>query len=228
MFTFNLRSILTGLYPPTSGSATVYGHDIGLQMDTIRSSLGLCPQHNVLVDQLTVSEHIWFYSRLKHGNNNVDVDAEAEKLILDLDLPHKRHQKVDCLSGGMKRRLSIAIAFVGGSKAVFVDEPTAGVGKRFNLKIISSLHLSLVNYFFDILSDPVARRAIWDLIIKYKKGRTILLSTHHMDEADILGDRIAILENGSIKCCGSPLYLKHRLGDGYHLYIVKKTIESEL
>lgn len=96
-------------------------------MDIIRSSLGLCPQHNVLFDDLTVDEHIWFYSRLKQGNN--DVESEAEKLIMDLDLPHKRHQKVDCLSGGMKRRLSVAIAFVGGSRAVFLDEPTAGVGK---------------------------------------------------------------------------------------------------
>ncbi|CAL8135403.1 unnamed protein product [Orchesella dallaii] len=195
-----VMSILTGLYPPTSGSATIYGNDIGTHMDAIRSSLGLCPQHNVLFDELTVDEHIWFYSRLKQGNN--DVDSEVEKLIVDLDLPDKRHQKVDCLSGGMKRRLSVAIAFVGGSRAIFVDEPTAGV-------------------------DPVARRAIWDLILKYKKGRTILLSTHHMDEADILGDRIAIIENGVVKCCGSPLYLKNQLGEGYHLYIVKKRCESE-
>lgn len=78
-------------------------------MEAIRSSLGLCPQHNVLFDDLTVAEHIWFYSRLKHGNN--DVETEAEKLIMDLDLPHKRHQKVDCLSGGMKRRPVLAIIF---------------------------------------------------------------------------------------------------------------------
>ncbi|KFM77694.1 ATP-binding cassette sub-family A member 2, partial [Stegodyphus mimosarum] len=124
-----------------------------------------------------------------------------DKMIQDLNLPLKRHSKVKVLSGGMKRKLSVAIAFVGGSRVVILDEPTAGV-------------------------DPYSRRAIWDLILKYKNGRTILLSTHHMDEADVLGDRIAIISNGQLRCCGTPLFLKNNLGDGYHLYIVKQQAES--
>uniref|UniRef100_A0A4W3GUY2 ATP-binding cassette sub-family A member 2 n=1 Tax=Callorhinchus milii TaxID=7868 RepID=A0A4W3GUY2_CALMI len=180
-------SILTGLFPPSAGSATIYGHDIRTEMDEIRKNLGMCPQHNVLFDNLTVEEHLWFYSRLKGM-------AEDE---IHLELSNKRHSLVQTLSGGMKRKLSVAIAFVGGSKAVILDEPTAGV-------------------------DPYARRAIWDLILKYKQGRTILLSTHHMDEADLLGDRIAIISHGKLKCCGSPLFLKSTYGDGYKLTVVKK------
>ncbi|XP_056152954.1 ATP-binding cassette sub-family A member 2 [Lampris incognitus] len=193
-------SILTGLFPPTSGSATIYGHDIRTEMERIRQNLGMCPQHNVLFDKLSVEEHLWFYSRLK-GMAEEDIRKEMDKMIVDLELSNKRHSLVQTLSGGMKRKLSVAIAFIGGSRAVILDEPTAGV-------------------------DPYARRAIWDLILKYKQGRTILLSTHHMDEADLLGDRIAIISHGKLKCCGSPLFLKSTYGDGYKLTLVKKQSES--
>lgn len=137
-----------------------------------------------------------------------------------------------CSSGGMQRKLSVALAFVGGSKVVILDEPTAGV-------------------------DPYARRGIWDLLLKYRTGnypihfvvknkenairsywineefgyflgRTILLSTHHMDEADILGDRIAIISHGKLCCVGSSLFLKTQLGTGYYLTLVKKNIEPSL
>ncbi|XP_054980053.1 ATP-binding cassette sub-family A member 2 isoform X2 [Sorex araneus] len=189
-------SILTGLFPPTSGSATIYGHDIRTEMDEIRKNLGMCPQHNVLFDRLTVEEHLWFYSRLKSMAQE-EIRKEMDKMIEDLELSNKRHSLVQTLSGGMKRKLSVAIAFVGGSRAIILDEPTAGV-------------------------DPYARRAIWDLILKYKPGRTILLSTHHMDEADLLGDRIAIISHGKLKCCGSPLFLKGAYGDGYRLTLVKQ------
>ncbi|KAJ7993627.1 hypothetical protein DPEC_G00256600 [Dallia pectoralis] len=194
-------SILTGLFPPTSGSATIYGHDIRTDMERIRQNLGMCPQHNVLFDKLSVEEHLWFYSKLK-GMAEEDIRKETDKMIDDLELNNKRHSLVQTLSGGMKRKLSVAIAFVGGSRAVILDEPTAGV-------------------------DPYARRAIWDLILKYKQGRTILLSTHHMDEADLLGDRIAIISHGKLKCCGSPLFLKSTYGDGYKLTLVKKQSESQ-
>ncbi|MBN3323823.1 ABCA2 protein, partial [Atractosteus spatula] len=137
-------SILTGLFPPTSGSATIYGHDIRTEMERIRQNLGMCPQHNVLFDKLSVEEHLWFYSRLK-GMAEDDIRKEMDKMIEDLELSNKRHCLVQTLSGGMKRKLSVAIAFVGGSRAVILDEPTAGV-------------------------DPYARRAIWDLILKYKQG----------------------------------------------------------
>ncbi|GFS22085.1 ATP-binding cassette sub-family A member 2-like [Elysia marginata] len=188
-------SMLTGMIPPTAGTASVYNYDIRTDMDIIRQSLGLCPQHNVLFDKFTVEEHLWFYANLK-GMKAEDIKKETDRMIEDLGLPDKRRVRVDCLSGGMQRKLSVAIAFVGGSRTVILDEPTAGV-------------------------DPYARRAIWDLLVKFKKDRTILLSTHHMDEADFLGDRIAIISNGQLKCCGSSIFLKNMIGEGYHLTFSK-------
>uniref|UniRef100_A0A3Q3GSS5 P-type phospholipid transporter n=1 Tax=Labrus bergylta TaxID=56723 RepID=A0A3Q3GSS5_9LABR len=188
-------SILTGLFPPTSGTALINGYDIHTDMDSIRKYLGMCPQHNVLFNELTVEEHIYFYSRLK-GRSRDEVKIEMDQMIKDVGLPHKRHDLVKNLSGGMQRKLSVAIAFVGGSKIVILDEPTAGV-------------------------DPYARRGIWELLLKYKQGRTIILSTHHMDEADILGDRIAIISHGKMRCCGSSLFLKKCFGSGYYLTLVR-------
>ncbi|XP_062306345.1 phospholipid-transporting ATPase ABCA1 isoform X1 [Osmerus eperlanus] len=189
-------SILTGLFPPTAGTVYIKGMDIRMDMDVIRRTLGVCPQHNVLFDILTVEEHVWFYGRMK-GMSGEDVRKEIDTLLEDVGLLHKRHEQTKNLSGGMQRKLSVAIAFVGGSKVVVLDEPTAGV-------------------------DPYSRRGIWDLLLKYRKDRTIILSTHYMDEADLLGDRIAIISQGRLCCCGSPLFLKARLGTGYYLTVVKK------
>ncbi|KAG5261287.1 hypothetical protein AALO_G00302200 [Alosa alosa] len=190
-------SILTGLFAPTSGTAIINGYDIRTDMDSIRKHMGMCPQHNVLFDDLTVEEHIYFYARLK-GRSKKEVDIEIDQMIQDVGLPHKRKELAKNLSGGMQRKLSVAIAFVGGSNIVILDEPTAGV-------------------------DPYARRGIWELLLKYKQGRTIILSTHHMDEADILGDRIAIISHGRMCCCGSSLFLKKCFGSGYYLTLVRTT-----
>lgn len=130
-------------------------------MDTIRQSIGVCPQHNVLFDEMTVDEHLWFYARLK-GRQPDEVRQDTEKMIDDLVLRHKKNEISKNLSGGMQRKLSIATAFVGGSRVVILDEPTAGV-------------------------DPYSRRGIWNLLIKHKTDRTIIMSTHFMDEADLLG-----------------------------------------
>ncbi|XP_033477816.2 ATP-binding cassette, sub-family A (ABC1), member 7 isoform X1 [Epinephelus lanceolatus] len=189
-------SVLTGLFPPTSGTVYIKGMDIRYDMDIIRKTLGVCPQHNVLFDILTVEEHVWFYGCLK-GLSEAEVKAELDTLLEDVGLLHKRHEQTRNLSGGMQRKLSVAIAFVGGSKVVVLDEPTAGV-------------------------DPYSRRGIWDLLLKYRKDRTIILSTHYMDEAELLGDRIAIISQGKLCCCGSPLFLKSRLGSGYYLTVVKR------
>ncbi|KAI5101655.1 ATP-binding cassette sub-family A member 1 isoform X2 [Silurus meridionalis] len=191
-------SILTGLFPPTAGTVYIKGKDIRTDMDIIRRTLGVCPQHNVLFPMLTVEEHVWFYGRLK-GMSSAEVKEEMASLLEDVGLLFKRHEQTRNLSGGMQRKLSVAIAFIGGSKVVVLDEPTAGV-------------------------DPYSRRGIWDLLLKYRKDRTIILSTHYMDEADLLGDRIAIISQGKLCCCGSPLFLKARLGTGYYLTIVKKEI----
>nr|QNH67857.1 ATP-binding cassette transporter subfamily A member 2 [Brachionus rotundiformis] len=188
-------SILTGLLPATSGTAFIYDKDIRTDINEIRKNLGFCPQHNVLFDNLTVEEHLWFYAKIKFINDAA-INELIENFLVDTDLAKKRKNLVHTLSGGMQRKLSVAISFVGDANLVILDEPTAGV-------------------------DPHARRAIWDLLLKYKQGRTIILSTHHMDEAELLGDRIAIISNGELQCCGTSLFLKNALGEGNNLTLVK-------
>uniref|UniRef100_A0A8C4UM45 ATP binding cassette subfamily A member 4 n=1 Tax=Falco tinnunculus TaxID=100819 RepID=A0A8C4UM45_FALTI len=189
-------SILTGLFPPTSGTVLIGGLDIQTHMDSIRHRLGMCPQYNILFNHLTVAEHILFYSQLK-GRSRDEAEQELETMLEDIGLTHKRNEEAQNLSGGMQRKLSVAIAFVGEAKVVVLDEPTSGV-------------------------DPYSRRSIWDLLLKYRSGRTIILSTHHMDEADILGDRVAIISQGRLFCSGSPVFLKNRFGSGFYLTLVRK------
>ncbi|XP_066910613.1 phospholipid-transporting ATPase ABCA3-like [Clytia hemisphaerica] len=189
-------SMLTGLFPPTSGNAVVNGYDIMYNMEGIRGSLGICPQHNVLFDRLTVKEHLWFFTTLK-GVDDVDqVNTEVDQMIKSLALEDKRDTQSRNLSGGMKRKLSVGNALVGNSKVVILDEPTSGM-------------------------DVGARRFTWDLLQRERRGRTILLTTHFMDEADVLGDRIAIMASGKVQCYGSSLFLKKRYGVGYHMVMVK-------
>ncbi|WAR31434.1 ABCA2-like protein [Mya arenaria] len=186
-------SILTGLFPPTSGTATVYGLDVRTSMRELRRDMGVCPQHNVLFDCMTVEEHILFYSRLK-GVSLKDAKTEIKRLLSDLGMEAKRNCLPGALSGGMCRKLSIAIAFVGGARTVLLDEPTAGV-------------------------DPYSRRAILKLLAQYKKGRTIFVSTHHLDEAEAIGDRILIMAEGRMRCGGSSTFLKRHYGDGHQLQV---------
>ncbi|XP_057694706.1 phospholipid-transporting ATPase ABCA1-like isoform X3 [Corythoichthys intestinalis] len=189
-------SILIGLFLPTSGTVYIQGMDIRNNMDIIRRTLGFCPQHNVLFDFMTVQEHVWFYARLR-GISEKKVKAGINSWLKSVGLLHKRHEWTKFLSGGMKRKLSVAIAFIGGPKVVVLDEPTAGM-------------------------DPHARRGIWDMLLKYRRDRTIILATHYMDEAEILADRIAIISQGRLCCCGSPLFLKSKLGVGSTLTLVKE------
>ncbi|XP_033097470.1 ATP-binding cassette sub-family A member 3-like [Anneissia japonica] len=188
-------SMLTGLFPPSDGTAVVNGYDICEDIDGVRSSLGLCPQHDVLFDDLTVEEHLYFFAKLKNCPKGL-VKAEVDKYISSLRLEDKRHVRSKALSGGMKRKLSVGIALISDSKIIILDEPTSGM-------------------------DPAARRFTWDILQQHRAGRTILLTTHHMDEADLLGDRIAIMAEGELQCCGSSLFLKNRYGVGYHMTISK-------
>ncbi|XP_049855750.1 phospholipid-transporting ATPase ABCA3 isoform X1 [Schistocerca gregaria] len=188
-------SLLTGMLTPSGGTATVNGYDIRRNMQAVRDSLGLCPQHNVLFDELTVKEHLHFFAKLKGLEGN-ELKQQVQKYLKLLDIEEKANAASKTLSGGMKRKLSAGVALCGQSKVVLFDEPTAGM-------------------------DPTARRSLWDVLKEEKKHRTILMTTHHMDEADIIGDRVAIMAGGHLCCCGSPFFLKKRYGAGYHLIIVK-------
>ncbi|XP_048339496.1 glucosylceramide transporter ABCA12 [Sphaerodactylus townsendi] len=191
-------SILTGLFPASSGTIFVYGKDIRTDQDVIRKDMGICMQHNVLFSYLTTQEHLLLYGYIKVPHwSKQELQEEVRRTLKDTGLYNHRHKLAGSLSGGMKRKLSISIALLGGSRVVILDEPTTGV-------------------------DPCSRRGIWEIISKNRKGRTIILSTHHLDEAEVLSDRIAFLENGGLKCCGSPFYLKETFGSGYHLTLTKK------
>uniref|UniRef100_A0A452VD19 ATP binding cassette subfamily A member 3 n=1 Tax=Ursus maritimus TaxID=29073 RepID=A0A452VD19_URSMA len=189
-------SMLTGLFPPTSGRAYINGYEISQDMVQIRKSLGLCPQHDVLFDNLTVAEHLYFYAQLK-GLSRQKCPEEVQRMLHVLSLEDKQDSLSRFLSGGMKRKLSIGIALIAGSKVGGLDEPTSGM-------------------------DAISRRAIWDLLQQHKSDRTVLLTTHFMDEADLLGDRVAIMAKGELQCCGSSLFLKQKYGAGYHMTLVKE------
>uniref|UniRef100_A0A4X2M5U5 ABC transporter domain-containing protein n=1 Tax=Vombatus ursinus TaxID=29139 RepID=A0A4X2M5U5_VOMUR len=154
----------------------------------IRKSLGICPQYDVLYDKMTVSEHLFFYAQLK-GLPKKKCSEEVSHILGILEMENKRHTLSKSLSRGMKRKVSIGIALIADSKVLMLDEPTSGM-------------------------DPISRRATWALLQQQKNKRTIMLTTHFMDEADLLGDRIAIMAKGELQCCGSSLFLKHKYGKG--------------
>ncbi|CAB3408775.1 unnamed protein product [Caenorhabditis bovis] len=188
-------SILCGLYSPSSGTAKIYSRDIRTHLRRVREILGICPQHNVLFSHLTVAEQLHLFAALK-GCPDGEIQANVAEILESVSLTDKANKLAGTLSGGMKRRLSIGIAFIGGSKFVILDEPTAGV-------------------------DVTARKDIWKLLQRNKKGRTILLSTHHMDEADVLSDRIAILSQGQLVTVGTSVFLKRKFGNNMTLTVCK-------
>ena len=162
--------------------------------------MGLCPQHNMLFPSLTVFEHMIFFGMLK-GISMKEARQEGDFFIERLNLVPKKNRPSSALSGGMKRKLHLAMALTGPSEILMLDEPTSGM-------------------------DPEARRAMWDVLQEMKKSRTIMLTTHFMEEADVLGDRIAIMADGKVKCCGSPMFLKSNLGAGFTLTITKESTTS--
>ncbi|KAE9030907.1 ABC transporter A family member 1 [Phytophthora rubi] len=190
-----LISMLTGMTAPSSGNATYRGMSINEDMDELRRSLGICFQHDVLFPDLSVEEHLLFFGQIK-GYANQELLAVAEKQIREVGLTEKRNSKPNDLSGGMKRKLSVAVSLLGDSSLVFLDEPTSGM-------------------------DPYSRRSTWEILLNNRNDRVMVLTTHFMDEADILGDRIAIMAEGELRCCGSSLFLKNRFGAGYNLTLVK-------
>ena len=193
-----LISILTGLYTATEGEAEYNEENIinEINMDEFRKILGICPQHDVLFPQLTIEEHLRLFCVFKGLTNNDEIDKEIEKSIHDFSLETKRDTKVENLSGGQKRKLSIAIALIGGSKVIFLDEPTSGM-------------------------DITSRRNLWDILKRYCDNRIIVLTTHYMEEAAVLGKRIGIISAGNMVCIGSTLFLIEKFGKFISINIIK-------
>lgn len=178
---------VAGLNSITSGEITV-------NYPEANTGLGLCPQKNVLWDDLTVEEHVRIFNRLKSKRPST---KEENLLLLDrCDIKLKTRARSKTLSGGQKRKLQLAMMFTGGSRVCCIDEVSSGL-------------------------DPLSRRKIWDILLAERGDRSIIFTTHFLDEAELLADHIAILSKGSLKASGTSVELKHKLGSGYRVHVYK-------
>jgi ABC-2 type transport system ATP-binding protein len=167
--------IIETIRTPTSGKVTLLGMDVTKKKHDIVRRIGVLPQEFSSFDRITVRETLQYYSRL-YGSRKADIDG----LIELVNLKDKTKEQYKNLSGGLKQRLGIAIALVNDPEVVFLDEPTTGL-------------------------DPRARREVWEVLQGLKKrGKTVFLTTHYMEEAELLADRVAIISRGKIIALGSP------------------------
>lgn len=155
--------------------------------------IGIAPQKNVMWDQLSVEEHIRIFNRLKSPNKPAS-KQEIRDLVAAIDLSQKRKALSKTLSGGQKRKLQLGMMLTGGSAVCCVDEVSSGI-------------------------DPLSRRKIWDILLAERGKRTIILTTHFLDEADLLADHIAILSKGSLRASGTSVELKDKSGAGYRVHV---------
>lgn len=184
-------SMMIGLTKPTSGTAYVQGLNIRTHMDGIYTSMGVCPQHDLLWETLTGREHLLFYGRLKNLKGSALTQAVEESLkSVNLFYGGVADKQAGKYSGGMKRRLSVAISLIGDPKVVYMDEPSTGL-------------------------DPASRNNLWNVVKHAKQDCAIILTTHSMEEAEVLCDRLGIFVDGSLQCIGNPKELKARYGGSY-------------
>jgi lipooligosaccharide transport system ATP-binding protein len=168
--------------PVTSGTLRLFDLDPATDGPAIRARLGSCPQRDTLDEELTVEENLWVYGRY-FGLSRGEVRSRAAELLDFAQLTERRRDKVEPLSGGMKRRLTIARSLINSPEILLLDEPTTGL-------------------------DPQARHVLWDRLFRLKRsGVTLVLTTHYMDEAEQLCDRLVVMDHGRIVAEGSPRQL---------------------
>jgi ABC-2 type transport system ATP-binding protein len=179
-----LIRMLTTLVPPTSGTAMVAGHDIIREPNAVRSNIGVIPQNLTSDPELTCAENIGIHARL-FGITGAPRRKRTEELLEAVGLSDRANALASTLSGGMRRRLEIARGLVHNPQILFLDEPTTGL-------------------------DPVSRISVWEMIthLRVQEGRTLFLTTHYMDEADRLCDRLAIVDKGKVVAMDTPVSLK--------------------
>uniref|UniRef100_A0A6V7M8L4 ABC transporter domain-containing protein n=1 Tax=Bracon brevicornis TaxID=1563983 RepID=A0A6V7M8L4_9HYME len=194
-----MMSIISGLTSLSGGVVFIDGEDIKKEPDAIKNNIGLCPQENMVFPDLTVYQHLQFFGTLKAKNTTKkELDDKIKILLSKVNLSDKRNTIPKELSGGQKRRLCLAMAIIGDANVLILDEPTSGM-------------------------DPESKREVWEIILKMRGEKTIIISTHDMEEADILGDRIAIMQTGRLKCYGTSMFLKKLHGEGQ----VEVTLSTE-
>lgn len=176
--------MLSCLLQPDSGDALLLGHSIVRESAEVKKIINISPQETAVARNLTAHENLLLIAQI-YGFSKQDAAARAKELIDALELGDVSARKAGTLSGGYQRRLSIAMALVSRPKILFLDEPTLGL-------------------------DVLARRALWKFIEKLRGEMTVILTTHAMDEAEALSDRIGIISNGTLRACGTAQELKQR------------------
>jgi len=178
---------LTGLLKPTSGTIKVGGFDVQREGQRAREILGVSPQETAVFDCLTGRENVELFGSL-HSVPKASLGARVDYAIEKVGLMDDAGRRVSKYSGGMKRRVSIAMALVTDPRIILLDEPTVGM-------------------------DPQSRRAVWDFILELRdKGKTVLLTTHYMEEAEELCDKVGIIDHGRLIALGTPAELKAKYG----------------
>jgi len=196
-------NILSCYLEPSNGAVRIANLDVITQSSEVKKYIGICPQENIFYQELNVYENLMFFGRM-YNVDKKKLRDRANELINKVGLDDKRKTKSEKLSGGMKRRLNLIIGLVHDPDILFLDEPTAGL-------------------------DPQSRRLLWDYIFELKsRNKTIFLTTHYMDEADVLSDRLAIIDHGKIIAEGTPEHLKETIGKGDLLTFKTEGVKEKL
>lgn len=179
--------VLTTLLSPCEGQTTIGGFRLTEQNDRIKPLLGLVPQEIALYETLSARQNLRFFAQL-YGYSGAAMDERVMKLLVDVQLDDRADDSVSNFSGGMQRRVNIAAALIHDPDIIFMDEPTVGL-------------------------DPISRTAVWEIIEELKsRGKTIVLTTHYMEEAETLSDRVIIVDHGKVIAAGTPAELIQQTG----------------
>lgn len=194
--------MLCCLLKPTEGTASILGYDVVKTPFAVKKLIGVSPQDTILSERLNCWENLALIGKV-HGLSSNEVTRRSKELLETMGLMERAKDQVRKFSGGMKRRLSIAMALVSNPQVLFLDEPTLGL-------------------------DPRARRAIWEYIAELKGKKTILLTTHYMEEADFLSERIGIIDEGRVVALGTSQELKTKLFEMRSMVVTTENLTAEV
>jgi ABC-2 type transport system ATP-binding protein len=194
--------MLCCLLKPTKGTASILGYDIAKEPFKVKELIGVSPQDTILSERLNCWENLALIGKV-YGLSSNEVNRRSQELLETMGLMERSKDQVRKFSGGMKRRLSIAMALVSAPQVLFLDEPTLGL-------------------------DPQARRTIWEYIATLKGKKTILLTTHYMEEADSLSDRIGIIDEGRVVALGTSQELKTDTFEMRSIVVTAENLTAEV